>query len=81
MSAITSRCHNHRSALGSSEPIADALVLRCRNIAYRPTHHAKNWPISPYAEHLGEFNVAMIHLITTRSPSAELQIPIARSLR
>jgi hypothetical protein len=77
MSAVTSRCHIHPSALQHPEPIADAFALRWIDAVSGPMRHGEIRPISSNIRRLTDAAIRLIGVSATPDSSATLQIPIA----
>ena len=78
MSAVTSRCHIHPSALQHPEPIADAFALRWNNAVSCPMRHRTNRLIGSRIGPLAHVTLGLIGLVATTDSSAALRIPIAK---
>jgi len=77
MSAVTSRCHIHPSALQHPEPIADAFTFRGNTVVSCLMRHRTTNPVRSNIAPLTDAAVGLTGLVATSNSSAVLQIPIA----
>ena len=79
MSERTSRRQNHPTALHGSAPIREGIALRGKNGISCSTRRRKIGSICLRTGRLCDIAARLTGLNATASPSAALQIPIARS--